>query len=126
MLCNLFSTLSASQAALDTTLPNSTRTSESSSLIEPLQSVLAMTGSSALASSSDANRFVTASSSTIADWSAADDFIVTGGNRSAYALSFVNVSGGAVLDTVIFFVNDAIAVIEDTTNVNLDRDFIFS
>jgi Ca2+-binding RTX toxin-like protein len=76
----------------------------------------------------DANRVdgLGDSFSTITDWNAADDFIATGGNPNAYSLSFVNVSGGAALDTVIFFGNDAIAVVEDTTNVRLDRDFIFS
>jgi Ca2+-binding RTX toxin-like protein len=63
--------------------------------------------------------------STITDWSAAADFIVTGGNPNAYSLSFANVSGGSALDTVISYGNDVVAVVEDTTNVSIARDFIF-
>jgi serralysin len=63
--------------------------------------------------------------STITDWNAAEDFIVTGGNLSSYSLNFINVSGGSALDTVIYYGNDAIAVIEDSTNVSVSRDFKF-
>ena len=63
--------------------------------------------------------------STITDWNAADDFIVTGGDRSDYSLGFLNFSGGAALDTVIYYRNDPIAVIEDSVNVNIVRDFRF-
>lgn len=62
---------------------------------------------------------------TIADWTPGVDFIVTGGNPNAYSFGFANVSGSSLLDTVVFFGNDAIAVVEDTTNVNLVRDFVF-
>ena len=63
--------------------------------------------------------------STITDWNAVDDFIITGGDRSDYSLGFLNFSGGAALDTVIYFRNDPIAVIEDSVNVNITRDFRF-
>ena len=63
--------------------------------------------------------------STITDWSAVDDFIVTGGDRSDYSLGLMNFSGGDALDTIIYFRNDPIAVIEDSINVNISRDFRF-
>lgn len=63
--------------------------------------------------------------STITDWNAVDDFIFTGGDRRDYSLGFLNFSGGAALDTVIYFRNDPIAVIEDSVNVNITRDFRF-
>jgi Ca2+-binding RTX toxin-like protein len=62
---------------------------------------------------------------TITDWDAAADWIITGGNPNAYSLRFDNVSGGLSLDTIIFFGNDVVAVIEDATDVDIARDFRF-
>jgi Ca2+-binding RTX toxin-like protein len=59
----------------------------------------------------------------ITDWNAADDWIEVTGNRNRYSLRRGNWEGSSARDTGIFFKNDLIAVIQDSTNVNIARDF---
>ncbi len=53
------------------------------------------------------------------------DTIQVLGSSSDYHLSFDNFSGGHSLDTLIKSNGDLIAVVEDTTHVNLHQDFTF-
>ena len=47
------------------------------------------------------------------------------GSLSNYALvQNSNVSGGSALDTQIFYQNDLIAIVQDTTTVSLSSDFV--
>ncbi|KST66821.1 peroxidase family protein [Mastigocoleus testarum] len=60
---------------------------------------------------------------TIQDWDYKRDFIEVGGNSEQYSLGFDNLSGSSESDTLIYFQDDLIGVIEDSTNVNIFRDF---
>jgi Ca2+-binding RTX toxin-like protein len=62
---------------------------------------------------------------TIADWDASADYIETIGNSSQYSLRSENWSGSSALDTAIYYGNDLIAVVQDSTNVSFSRDFRF-
>lgn len=55
----------------------------------------------------------------------AGDSIVLAGGSSAYSLGTQDFSGGSALDTLIFFNDDLIGVLEDTTNVNSATDFFY-
>ena len=55
----------------------------------------------------------------------ADDYIQAYGMSDFYSLSTGSWSGTSALDTGIFFENDLIAVVQDTTNVEFTRDFNF-
>jgi hypothetical protein len=54
------------------------------------------------------------------------DYIQVRGTSSQYSLQSGNWFGNAALDTAIFFGNDAIGVVQDSTNVSFTRDFIFA
>jgi Ca2+-binding RTX toxin-like protein len=62
---------------------------------------------------------------TIADWDWQQDYIEVGGNASQYSLVYSYYQGGLAQDTLIYYGNDLIAVVEDTTNVSIARDFQF-
>jgi len=70
--------------------------------------------------------YLNAGYATITDfyWAEGDKFQVYG-SQSDYSLSFQNWSGGSATDTLIYYQNDLIGVVEDTTNVILSADFIF-
>ncbi|WP_293081713.1 calcium-binding protein [Moorena sp. SIO4A1] len=57
-------------------------------------------------------------------WSEGDKFQVYG-SSSDYSLSFQNWSGSSAKDTLIYYKNDLIGVVEDTTNVVTSADFNF-
>ncbi len=63
---------------------------------------------------------------TITDWNSSYDMIQAKGSSSQYSFGTGNWSGSNALDTEIYFGNDLIAVVEDTTNVSFSRDFIFT
>jgi serralysin len=54
------------------------------------------------------------------------DYIQVRGTSNQYLLQSGNWFGSAALDTAIFFGNDAIGVVQDSTNVSFARDFIFA
>ena len=62
---------------------------------------------------------------TIQDWDYKRDFIEVAGSFEQYSLGFDNFSGDSQFDTLIYFQDDLIGVVEDSTNVNLNRDFFF-
>ena len=62
---------------------------------------------------------------TIADFNWEYDYIQVNGSSNQYSLSTGNWAGSSALDTAIFFGNDVIAVVQDSTNVDFDRDFRF-
>jgi Ca2+-binding RTX toxin-like protein len=59
----------------------------------------------------------------IADFNYREDYIVVKGSTSQYRLVTGNWGGGSLRDTCLYYGNDAIALILDTTNVNFARDF---
>ena len=62
----------------------------------------------------------------ISDFSAAEDFIQASGSSSDYELDFSSdLLGNGNQDTGIYLGDDLIAVVENTTDVNFDRNFIF-
>lgn len=62
----------------------------------------------------------------ITDWESQLDRIEVPGNASQYSLSFTNLAVGSTAnDTGIYFGTDLIAVIQDSTNVNISLDFRF-
>ncbi|MDJ0736010.1 MAG: M10 family metallopeptidase C-terminal domain-containing protein [Nostocaceae cyanobacterium] len=61
----------------------------------------------------------------ITDFNWLYDYIQVKGSRSQYSLQNGNWFGNSAQDTAIFFGNDAIGVVQDSTNVNFDRDFVF-
>lgn len=61
----------------------------------------------------------------IKDWDYKRDFIEVAGSFEEYSLGFENLSGNSQSDTLIYFQDDLIGVVEDSTNVNLNRDFFF-
>ena len=62
---------------------------------------------------------------TITDFNWVLDLIEVHGSSSDYSLGFGNWVGGSAQDTAIYYGNDAIGVIQDSTNVNFNRDFVF-
>ena len=62
---------------------------------------------------------------TITDFNWLYDWIRVHGSSSDYSLGFGNWVGDSAQDTAIFYRNDAIAVVQDSTNVNFNRDFVF-
>ncbi|MDM9582853.1 MULTISPECIES: hypothetical protein [unclassified Nostoc] len=64
---------------------------------------------------------------TITDWNPYADYIATIGNSSQYSLGYSNWSGSSLLlDTEIYYGSELIAIVQDTTNVSLSRDFTFT
>ncbi len=66
-----------------------------------------------------------AANATITDFNWMYDYIQVKGVASQYSLRFANWIGGASRDTAIYYGNDLLGVVEDTTNINFGRDFIF-
>ena len=62
---------------------------------------------------------------TITDWDGQFDYIETIGDASQYSFGYTDWSGSSALDTEIYFGNELIGVVQDTTDVNFARDFIF-
>ncbi|MBD2446146.1 calcium-binding protein [Nostoc sp. FACHB-152] len=60
----------------------------------------------------------------ITDWSSID-YIEAKGTASQYTLGYGNYEGTSALDTRVFYQGDLIALIRDTTNVNIATDFNF-
>lgn len=54
------------------------------------------------------------------------DYIQVQGVASDYRLQTGNWGGSAAMDTALYKGNDCIALIQDTTNVNFSRDFMFA
>ncbi|HYX14003.1 MAG TPA: hypothetical protein VE944_06485 [Nostoc sp.] len=64
---------------------------------------------------------------TITDWNPYADYIATIGNSSQYSLGYSDWSGSSsLLDTEIYYGSELIAIVQDTTNVSLSRDFTFT
>lgn len=61
----------------------------------------------------------------ITDFNWRDDYIQVKGVSSQYSLQSGNWFGGSALDTAIYFGNDAIGVVQDSTNLNL-ANFVFA
>ena len=62
----------------------------------------------------------------ITDFSAADDYIEVVGSSSQYSFSSINLYGSnSVQDTAISYNNSIIAIVQDTTDVSISRDFKF-
>jgi Ca2+-binding RTX toxin-like protein len=62
---------------------------------------------------------------TITDFNWTEDWIEAKGIASQYFMRFGAWIGGASRDTAIYYGNDLLSVVEDTTNVSFARDFIF-
>ena len=62
---------------------------------------------------------------TITDFNWILDSIEVKGSSSNYSLGYGNWIGGYAQDTAIFYRGDAIGVVQDSTNVNINRDFVF-
>jgi serralysin len=62
---------------------------------------------------------------TITDWDWQSDYIETIGNSSQYSLGYSNWSGTSALDTEIYFGSELIGIVQDTSNVDIARDFNF-
>jgi Ca2+-binding RTX toxin-like protein len=60
---------------------------------------------------------------TITDFNGQYDWLEVRGSSSNYSLSYSSWSGGSATDTLLYYGNDLIAVIQDTTNVQWSRDF---
>lgn len=61
----------------------------------------------------------------ITDFNGIYDYIEVKGSSSQYSLGFGNWVGNSAQDTAIFYGNDAIAVVQDNTNVSINNDFLF-
>ncbi|MDX2243143.1 MAG: hypothetical protein NW224_20880 [Leptolyngbyaceae cyanobacterium bins.302] len=67
-----------------------------------------------------------ASFATIADWNPYEDYIQVDGSASGfYSFGVSNFSGGLALDTLVYYNNDLLAVVQDSTNVNFSN-FLFA
>ncbi|HCF28525.1 MAG TPA: calcium-binding protein [Cyanobacteria bacterium UBA11049] len=62
---------------------------------------------------------------TITDFSGAADYIEVTGSSSQYSFGYFNWGGTSALDTEIYYGSNLIAVAQDTTNVDIYRDFLF-
>jgi Ca2+-binding RTX toxin-like protein len=62
---------------------------------------------------------------TIRDWNYVDDYIQVRGSASQYRLVFGNWTGSSTRDTAIYYGNDLIGLVQDSTNVSFARDFKF-
>lgn len=61
----------------------------------------------------------------ITDFDSRYDYIQAQGAASDYRLQTGNSGGSAAMDAALYKGNDCIALIQDTTNINLSRDFLF-
>jgi hypothetical protein len=61
---------------------------------------------------------------TIKDWDTSD-WLEVRGSRSQYSLRTGNWEGSSARDTGIYFGNDLVGVVQDSTNVIISRDFKF-
>lgn len=61
----------------------------------------------------------------ITDFNWEYDYIQVSGITNQYSLATGDWAGSSALDTAIFYENDAIAVVQDFTGVNFERDLIF-
>jgi hypothetical protein len=61
----------------------------------------------------------------ITDWDVTSDYIQAWGDASHYSLSYGSWYGGSAQDTGIYFANDLIGVVQDSTDVNFSQDFTF-
>jgi serralysin len=61
----------------------------------------------------------------ITDWDYTSDFIQAHGSSSQYSLVQENWAGTSALDTAIYYGSDLIGVVQDSTNVQFSRDFLF-
>lgn len=62
----------------------------------------------------------------ITDWNRSYDYLQVSGSASQYSLRSGNWAGSSTRDMGIYYGNDLIAVLQDTTNVTLNtHDFIF-
>lgn len=62
----------------------------------------------------------------ITDFDWRNDYIQVKGTSRQYSLQSGNWFGSSALDTAIFFGSDAVGVVQDSTNVNFTRDFVFA
>lgn len=63
----------------------------------------------------------------IEDWEGGVDKIELGRASGRYFIRTQNITGSSALDTAIYYNNDLIGVIEDSTNVSIGRgDFVFA
>ena len=61
----------------------------------------------------------------ITDWNYQYDYIQAKGSSSQYSLRQENWAGTSALDTAIYYGSDLIGVVQDSTNVQFTRDFLF-
>ena len=61
----------------------------------------------------------------ISDFLGGEDFIQASGSSSDYELVSDDLLGTGNQDTGIYLADDLIAIVENTTDVNFDRDFLF-
>ena len=61
----------------------------------------------------------------ISDWNYQYDYIQAYGSSTQYTLAQENWAGTSALDTAIYYGSDLIGVVQDSTNVQFARDFIF-
>lgn len=61
----------------------------------------------------------------IKDWDWTNDWIEVHGSANQYRLTRHNWGGSSTLDTGIVYNNNLICIVEDSTNVYLERDFMF-
>jgi Ca2+-binding RTX toxin-like protein len=74
------------------------------------------------------DRFYTGNASNnavITDFDSRYDYIQAQGAASDYRLQTGNWGGSAAMDAALYKGNDCIALIQDTTNINFSRDFLF-
>jgi serralysin len=63
---------------------------------------------------------------TITDWNWEQDYIEVVGDARDYSLGITNFGiGTSALDTAIYYEGNVIAWVQDSTNINIDRDFNF-
>ncbi|MBD2101235.1 calcium-binding protein [Leptolyngbya sp. FACHB-261] len=61
----------------------------------------------------------------ITDWDYTSDYIQAWGSSDSYSFGYGDWFGNGNQDTAIYCGNDLIGVVQDSTNVSFNRDFIF-
>jgi Ca2+-binding RTX toxin-like protein len=62
---------------------------------------------------------------TITDWDASADYVEILGSTDQYSLGALSYNvGGQATDTTLYYQSDLIAIFQDTTDVNFNRDFL--